>query len=158
MKVVDPQGRTWRVSRRWMPWRRKTSMGDWGSGPSISNSDLGDDPISAIIGVVLLILFIPVLVLGLVVALEMLLLLLILPFAVVGRMLLGRHWRVEVREDWTFAWEAEVGDWSDSGRAIDQIAQGLRQGMPPWQAADPVVAHGLPRQGLPPQGQPPPPR
>lgn len=152
MRVVDPQGRTWRVSRRWMPWRRKTSMGGWGSGSSITNSDLGDDPISAIIGVVLLILFIPVLVLGLVVALEMLLLLLLLPFAILGRMVFGRHWRVEVREDWTFAWEAEVGDWSDSGRAIEQIAQGLRQGMPPWEAAG-VEAN----QGRPPQGQPPPP-
>ncbi|WP_068266353.1 hypothetical protein [Janibacter limosus] len=157
MKVVDPQGRTWRVSRRWMPWRRKTRFGSWGDGPVFSGS-LGDDPISAIIGIVLLILFIPVLVLGLVVALEMLLLLLVLPFAIVGRMLLGRHWRVEVRERWTFAWEAEVGDWSDSGRAIDTIARGLRQGMPPWQAAGPVVAHGLPRHGLPPEGQPPPPR
>lgn len=157
MKVVDPQGRTWRVSRRWMPWRRRTRFGSWGDGP-VSSGSLGDDPISAIIGIVLLILFIPVLVLGIVVALEMLLLLLVLPFAIVGRMLLGRHWRVEVREDWDFAWEAEVGGWSDSGRAIDQIAQGLRQGMPPWQAAGPVVAHGLPRHGLPPESQPPPPR
>jgi hypothetical protein len=151
MKVVDPQGRTWRVSRRWMPWRRKTRFGSWGDGPVFSGS-LGDDPISAIIGVVLLILFIPVLVLGLVVALEMLLLLLVLPFAVMGRMLLGRHWWVEVREGWTFAWETEGGGWSDSGRAIDQIAQGLRQGMPPWQAAGPPVVGGRP-----PHGQPPPP-
>lgn len=127
-------------------------MGDWGSGPSISDSNLGDDPISAIIGVVLLILFIPVLVLGILVALEVLLLLLLLPFAIVGRMIFGRRWRVEVREGWTFAWETEVGDWSASGRAIDQIAQGLRQGSPPWQAAGPPVVGGRP-----PHGQPPPP-
>lgn len=147
MKVVDPQGRTWRVSRRWMPWRRKTSTGSWGDGPQLSGS-LGDDPVSMVIGLVLLVLFIPFLVLAIIVALEMLLLLLLLPFAILGRMLLGRHWRVEVRDGWTFAWEVEAGDWAQSGRTIEHVAQGLRTGMPPWQAA---------LQGQPPAGQPPPP-
>ena len=82
MKVVDPQGRTWRVSRRWMPWRRRSSIGDWWQVPS--GSGLGDDPISAIIGVFLLILLIPVVVLSVVVALEMLVLLLVLVLVGVG--------------------------------------------------------------------------
>lgn len=150
MKVVDPQGRTWRVSRRWMPWRRRASTGDWGTGPVLNG--LGDDPISAAIGCLALVLFIPVLVLALVVALEMLLLLLLLPFAVLGRVLLGRRWRVEVRERWTFAWEVEAGSWSESSRMIEHVAEGLRRGMPPWQAA-----HPRPPRGTPPPGQPPPP-
>lgn len=150
MKVEDPQGRTWRVSRRWMPWRRKSRIGDWGDLP-VSGSSLGDDPISMVIGILLLILLVPVVILAAVVALEMLVLLLLLPFAVLGRMLLGRHWRVEVRERWTFAWETEAGDWAQSGRAIEHIAQGLRQGMPPWQAAHPRRTHEVPH------GQPPPP-
>ena len=161
MKVEDPQGRTWRVSRRWLPWRRKAHIGQWGDVPG--GGGLGDDPISMIIGIFLLILLIPFMILAIFVALEMLLLVLLLPFAILGRMLLGRHWRVEVRERWAFAWETEAGDWARSGRAIEHIAEGLRQGMPPWQAADPVVSQGLPPQGrppqgLPPQGQPPPPR
>ncbi|HIZ97677.1 MAG TPA: hypothetical protein H9805_03775 [Candidatus Janibacter merdipullorum] len=147
MKVVDPQGRTWRVSRRWMPWRRKSSTGDWGTGPDLAGN-LGDDPISMVIGCFAMILFIPVLVLAVVVAAEMLLLLALLPFAILGRVLLGRHWRVEVREGWTFAWEVEAGDWAQSRRTIEHVAQGLRAGMPPWQAALP---------GQPPAGQPPPP-
>lgn len=130
-----------------MPWRRKSKGVDWGDVPG--DVSLGDDPISLIIGVVLMMLIIPLVVLAVLVTLEMLLLLLLLPFAILGRMLLGRHWRVEVREGWTFAWEAEAGDWAQSGRAIERIAEGLRQGTPPWRAAHPSPRHGLPR------GQPP---
>lgn len=149
MKVVDPQGRTWRVSRRWMPWRRKASTGRWGDGPTAGS--LGDDPISMVIGCFTLVLLLPFVVLAIVVALEMLLLLLLLPFAILGRVLLGRHWRVEVRDGWTFAWETEAGGWSESGRMIEHVAGGLRMGMPPWRAAHPRP------QGTPPPGQPPPP-
>lgn len=156
MKVVDPQGRTWRVSRRWMPWRRKARMGDWSELPS--GSSLGDDPISLLIGIVLFVLIIPVLLLAILVAIELLILLLLLPFAILGRVLFGRHWRVEVREGWTFAWETEAGGWTQSGQAIEHIAEGLRLGMPPWQAAHPRPAE--PTFGAvhrPPHGQPPPP-
>ena len=155
MKVVDPHGRTWRVSRRWMPWRRKSSTGDWGSpGPGFS---LGDDPVSGVLGCLGLVLFIPFVVLSVVVAFEMLLLLLLLPFAILGRMLLGRHWRVEVREGWDFAWEFEAGGWSESGRMIEHVAQGLRMGLSPWRAAEPRPPAGRSPLGQPPPGQPPPP-
>lgn len=158
MKVVDPEGRAWRVSRRWMPWRRKARAGTWGELPT--GSSLGDDPISMIIGFLLLLLLIPVVVVALVVALEMLLLLLVLPFALLGRMVFGRHWHVEVREGWTFVWETEAGDWQQSGRAIEHIAEGLRRGLVPWQAASPAAAQASPYPpvtGGPPPGQPPPP-
>src|SRR5699024_12223320 len=72
-----------------------------------------------------------------IVALEMLLLLLLRPFAVLGRVLLGRHRRVEVREGWAFAWETEAGSWSERGRAIEHVAEGLRMGVPPWRAVHP---------------------
>ncbi|MHA7125877.1 hypothetical protein ACRTEC_05760 [Janibacter indicus] len=158
MKVVDPSGRTWRVSRRWMPWRRKAHVGHWGDVPS--GHGLGDDPISVILGIFLFILIIPFLVLAVLVALELLLLLLVLPFALLGRMLFGRHWHVEVRENWDFAWETEAGDWRQSGRAIEHIAEGLRRGLVPWQAASPAAPQASPHQpgtGGPPPGQPPPP-
>lgn len=150
MKVVDPQGRTWRVSRRWMPWRRKSSVGDWGDVPGADG--IGDDPISMIIGVLLIVLLIPFVILAVLVALEMLLLLALLPFAILARMLLGRHWRVEVREGWDFRWEVEAGGWSESGRRIEQVATDLRHGAPPWRAG-----HRRAPQGQPPSGQPPPP-
>ncbi|GAA1244565.1 hypothetical protein GCM10009633_17060 [Janibacter melonis] len=134
MKVVDPQGRTWRVSRRWVPWRRRTRV----MGPEVpSSTGLGDDPISMIIGLVLLVLFVPVLITALLVAVELLLLLLLVPFVVLGRVLLGRQWRVEVREGWTPVWDTEAGDWARSGRAISEIAQVLQQGRAPWPSPPP---------------------
>lgn len=130
MKVVDPKGRTWRVSRRWMPWRRRSSIGDWWQVPN--GSGLGDDPISMIIGVLLLILIIPIAIVALVVALELLLLLLLLPFVVLGRVVFGRHWRVEARRGWEPVWEDEAGDWGESGRRIAAVAELIRRGeLPP---------------------------
>ncbi|MGO1165498.1 MAG: hypothetical protein ACTMHL_02655 [Janibacter sp.] len=139
-----------------MPWRRRSSTGSWGDGPQFMGS-LGDDPISMVIGCLGLVLFIPFLILAIVVAFEMLLLLLLLPFAILGRMLFGSHWRVEVREGWDFAWEFEAGGWSESGRVIEHVAQGLRMGLSPWRAAEPRPPVGRSPIGKPPPGQPPPP-
>ena len=130
MKVVDPAGQTWRVSRRWMPWRRKAHVDNWGDVPTVDG--LGDDPISSIIGGLLLLLLIPFVVLAVLVALELLLLLLLLPFVVLGRVVLGRHWRVEARRGWDPVWEDEAGDWGESGRRIEAVAELIRRGeLPP---------------------------
>ena len=96
MKVVDPQGGTWRVSRRWVPWRRRLRVD---GGPDIpGGGNLGDDPISLIIGLILFILVLPFLVIAGIALLEMLLLLLLVPFVIAGRILFGRQWRIEVRD------------------------------------------------------------
>lgn len=117
------------MSRRWLPWRRRAG---WDAGPDLPGVGFGDDPISMIIGLVLLVLVLPFLVLALVVALELVLLLLLLPFAVLGRVAFGRQWRVEVREGWTPVWDTAAGGWSQSGQAIEQIAEDLRRGIHPW--------------------------
>lgn len=137
MKVTDPRGRTWRVSRRWMPWRRRSRVGDVTS----RLPNLGDDPVSAVLGLVLLPLYLLALLMMLVVLLEKLAQLLVLPFALVAR-LLGTPWHVQAREGWAHAFETPAGDWERSGRAVAQIAEGLRRGLTPWQSADPA---GLPR-------------
>lgn len=137
MKVQDPSGQTRRVSRRWLPWRRRTRLD---AGPDIGPvGSLGDDPVSAVIGVVLLILLVPVLVLAVVVALELLLLLLLLPLAVLARVLFGARWQVEVRHGWEPVWDAAVGSWSESGEAIQAIGHGLAQGVPLGQVTHAVV-------------------
>lgn len=72
---------------------------------------LGDDPISAIIGLLVLIVMIPFLLLAVIAGLEFLLLLLVLPFALVGRALFGRHWVVEARKGFRIWWDAPSSLW-----------------------------------------------
>lgn len=126
MKVRDPQGQTWRVTRRWVPWRRRLRGID--SGPLDLAGGLGDDPISAIVAIVLLVLALPFLALSLVVATELLLLLLLLPFAVLARVLLGRAWTIEARRGFTIWWDAPGGDWRASGEQIRAVAGAIQRG------------------------------
>ena len=140
MKVVDPQGKTWRVSRRWLPWRRRVKAD---SGPDLpTGSELGDDPISMIIGLVLLVLILPGLIVVGIALLELLLLLLLLPFMVLGRVIFGRAWQIEVRDGWTPVWDGEAGSWAESGQAIEAVATGLQQGLGLRAATRPVDTPG----------------
>jgi hypothetical protein len=138
MKVRDPSGQTWRVTRRWVPWRRRLKGGIM-EGPTFPTG-LGDDPISMVIGIVCLIIALPFLLLALVAGLELLLLLLVLPFAVLGRVLFGSHWHVELRRGFEPFWEIEAGDWQASKLKIHEIADGVRRGATP----EPTVGDPLP--------------
>ncbi|MCW2814884.1 MAG: hypothetical protein JWN84_2339 [Nocardioides sp.] len=131
MKVSDPTGQPWRVSRRWVPWRRR--LKGW-LGETFGWMGGGDDPLSIILFVVLGIPFF--IVLALAVA-ELLLLLLVLPFALLARVLLGRHWVVEARKGWRTWWEEPSGDWSTSGLRIRDVAAQIERGDLPVQNVDP---------------------
>lgn len=129
MKVKDPAGQTWRVSRRWVPWRRRLK-GALDAAPDLPT--LGDDPISSIIGVLFLILMLPLLLIVLVAGLEFLLLLLVLPFAILGRIVFGAHWTIEARQGWHPSWEESAGDWAQSRQAIRDVAAAIERGhLPP---------------------------
>lgn len=128
MKVRDPSGQTWRVTRRWVPWRRRLK-GAWEHMPTLP---AGDDPISVALTILLLIICLPLLLLILVAGLELLLLLLVLPFAILARVLLGRHWTIEARRGWQPRWEEPAGSWHASGQAIRDVAAAIQQGhLPP---------------------------
>lgn len=101
-------------------------MPDWG--PGFDGISLGDDPISAIIGIVLVILMLPVLVLALVVGLEFLLLLALLPVWVVVRVLFGAPWIVVVRRDGSVVHEESIRGWRASADRIEAIAAALTAG------------------------------
>lgn len=129
MKVKDPTGQTWRVSRRWVPWRRRLK-GALEAMPDTPT--LGDDPISLVFGGILLILMLPFLLLILVAGLEFLLLLLVLPFAILGRVLFGQHWTIEARRGWHPCWEGSAGDWTEGRQAIRDVATAIERGhLPP---------------------------
>ena len=125
MKVKDPSGQTWRVTRRWVPWRRRLKgvLDSLPTGPG-----LGDDPVSLVIGLVFLVIMLPFLVLGVVALVELLVLLLVLPFALLARVLFGRHWTVEARRGFTIWYDEPAGDWQASGLRIHALADEIRRG------------------------------
>ena len=113
------------MSRRWVPWRRRLKdVLDVVPDTPV----LGDDPISLVIGGIILILMLPFLLLLVVAGLEFLLLLLVLPFAILGRVLFGRHWTIEARRGWRATWEEPAGDWAQSRQAIRDVATALERG------------------------------
>ncbi|MEP9361839.1 hypothetical protein ABLE68_02665 [Nocardioides sp. CN2-186] len=132
MKVTSPDGQTWRISRRWFPWRRRVrDILRWLPGSYYGN--WGDGALGAFLGLLSLILVIPFLVLLVVAGIEMALVLAVLPFALLGRVLLGRHWTVEVRrgrKPWT---EEKAGDWQASDLRIHEVADEIRGGSVPEQ-------------------------
>ena len=136
---VQHEGTTWRVSRRWVPWRRRLRTID---APDVgSGITLGDDPISAIVGLVLLLVLLPFLLIAIFVLLELLLLLLLVPVAALVRAVFGRHWVVEVRRGWSAFYEEEAGDWQHSNERIHLIAQAIERGqLPPQNLGKPPAS------------------
>lgn len=132
MKVTSPDGTTWRISRRWVPWRRRVK-GVWKRVPHSYYSNFGDGPIGTVLGIIAMLAMIPFLVLALIAGIELALVLVILPFAILGRMLFGRHWIVEVRREWRPWAEEQAGDWRASGLRIHGLAGEIRAGDLPAQ-------------------------
>lgn len=132
MKVKDPAGQTWRVTRRWVPWRRRLKDLDYSDiGPSLPDLGGMDDPISIVIGVVVVVLCLPIIVLGIIAASEFFLLLALLPFAVLARALFGKKWTVEARRGFEIVWDAPAGDWQASSLRIHEVADAIRRGEAP---------------------------
>ncbi|TYL55317.1 hypothetical protein FXB39_02905 [Nocardioides sp. BGMRC 2183] len=136
MKVRDPWGQTWRVTRRWVPWRRRLK-GMWRGPFEAMPANLGDDPISLIIlGVICL----PLIVLAIVASLELLALLLLFPIALLVRVIFGRHWTIEARRGFRIHWQADAGDWRASGERIHHVVAAIAAGdLPPQNVDVPAV-------------------
>jgi hypothetical protein len=136
VKVDDPDGQTWRISRRWVPWRRRRWRDINPPGADLNGlaTGLPDDVVGLALLVVLVliaVLLVPLLLLPLLLVAEVVLLLLLMPFAVAGRVLLGRRWCVEVRRGWSPWMEQPAGDWGDSSVLIHEIADDIRRGVVP---------------------------
>lgn len=132
MRVRDPQGRQWRVRRRWLTIRRpKWHRKDGPDLDVLDVLDLGDDPISLAIGVLLLIgagALLGIFLLPLVLFLgELLLLVPLAALGILGRLLLRRPWTIEARHGPTVVRTQVVG-WHDSTREIARLASQVRLG------------------------------
>lgn len=144
MKVTDPSGQTWRVSRRWAPWRpRLRDVGGaaqdaawWAGDPADVAIWMFFFVLSVLAPLLLALAFAPV---------ELALLAVALPVAVLGRVVFGRKWHVEVRRGWRPWTEVLAGSWAQSGIRIVEIAGAVRRG-------------DLPERTLPEAGWPPSPR
>lgn len=131
MKVSDPTGQTWRVSRRWVPWRRRLT-GWLPEVFTLGSFDLG------IIGLVLFVLIgIPLLVFAALALVEIVVLLVVLPFVLLARLALGRAWVVHARKGCTIWWEADGGSWRASGVRIREVAADIERGVLPVHDVDP---------------------
>lgn len=133
MKVSDPSGQTWRVTRRWVPWRRRVrDVPDTGLNGSL---DFGDDLVSIIVVALVAIVVLPFVVLGLLAGIELVLIVVVLPFALVGRVFFGHAWSIEARRGWRFVHEESVGSWNDSTVRITELAEEIRRGQMPTSGA-----------------------
>jgi hypothetical protein len=132
VKVKAADGSTWRVRRRWLPWRRRVR--DVPDAP-LDVGTLGDDPISMILLVIGLVLLLPALIVLIVLVGELLLLLLLLPLVTIARGLFGMPWTIEVRHERRLQYTERIRGWSATSRRVDDIATALRLG------------HRIPRRG-----------
>lgn len=139
-RVVGPDGRVWRVRRRWLPWQPRIRTGRGfnfdaaGGGADASSAfDLFDGPISIVLGVVAAI------VLGVLVAflfpliftlIELLIALVLLPLGVGMRVVLGEPWVLVAHTSGPppeRRFMSVVG-WRASREALDQMAGAIRAG------------------------------
>jgi hypothetical protein len=127
--VNGPGSSFFRIDRVWWPWRRRVrDLPSGADGWSSSGTNLGDDPISAIIAVVLLILLLPVLLFFLIAAVELLLLmLLVVPFAF-ARSLFGIPWTIRVSRNGVPLRTEQVKGWFASRRRMQELAELGRTG------------------------------
>lgn len=135
VKVRTPGGQAYRVTRRWVPWQRKSRRLSLDGFEVPLGAPSGDDPISMILLVLWLVIALPIIVVVVAVMLltgiELLLLLAILPFAVGARVVFGRHWTVEVRRGFTPIHEERAGSWTASGVRITELAREIESGSVP---------------------------
>jgi len=72
---------------------------------------------------------------GFLLSIEFLLLLILLPLAVAGRVLLGRHWQIEVCLGRRLLYDVDGGDWGQSRLVIADLVEQIRLGQ-----IDPALA------------------
>lgn len=125
MNVNDPSGHAWRISRRWIPWRRRRVS------TAVEPEPEGGPFVVVLLAVAALYL-VPVLFLALLVATPLLVLVLAAPCALLLRVPFDKDWIVDLRrgpDPWT---ELTAGDWEGTKRRIDQLADAVRRGdIPP---------------------------
>jgi hypothetical protein len=130
--VTDPAGRGWSVGRRILPWRPlrvRRSLGDAHVDPGDLLGGV-DHPAGLVMALVLAVAIPVVVVLALVLG-ELLILLVLVPVGLFGRVILRRPWVIEVRSSDSpgRAVHAErVVGWRESGERVQDLAREIAWG------------------------------
>jgi hypothetical protein len=109
----------WSVRRRWLGLRRPPWRG--AEDPGFSNLDVGDDPsgILAVIGLILVVMFVVVFALPVVIfGVELVVVLAAAALGLAGRVLLGRPWTLEARSQDGRRVTRQAAGWRDSREAL----------------------------------------
>jgi hypothetical protein len=135
VRISAPDGRTWKIGRRWFPRRRRLGRADVSDAwPDFLDFDGGLDDlgvvgtiIAAVVLVILAVFLALVLFNVIAIALELLLVILLLFAGVFSRVVLRRPWIVQARSgDMVLEWP--VVGWFPSRRKISAVAAQLRSG------------------------------
>ncbi|BBH16621.1 hypothetical protein Back2_09080 [Nocardioides baekrokdamisoli] len=134
MKATEPGGGTYTLRRRWWPWRwKQRNIGDgtfFDTFPDFGGvDDIAGALLVLVLGLVAAILL-PVILVLLITGIEWILLLMLMPIAVAGRVVLGKHWTIEVRHQ-DQLWEIDGGTWRESQATLQQIATQIESGNSP---------------------------
>jgi Na+-translocating ferredoxin:NAD+ oxidoreductase RnfD subunit len=118
------------VTRRWVPWRPRLREVD---SNSTFDVDLGDGILVGLVLGIVIASLAPFILPFLFVGIEAVIILLVLPAAVLGRVLLGKAWTVEVRRGWSPYAEEKTGTWNDASIRINELAAQIERGDLPAQ-------------------------
>lgn len=157
-KVIDPSGVTWRVSRRWYPWRRNFSLRDFLTSepkPDAAPAEPADPPASEapdlpknivlkvlfllagvvvwiVVGVSKVVFYTGVVVLFLAISVvELVLALAIMPIAMLLRVLGMARWPIEIGRGGKHFATRHAGDFGAAGVLRDRLSADIAEGTPP---------------------------
>lgn len=140
MKVTTEGGSTWRISRRWLPWRRRMRFGSWvnglldlmGLGSAAGGrgmSTFNDLPglLQALYLLFWVVVLIPLLLLSALMAGELAIAAILLPFVLAARFWFKTPWIVEViGHRGHVHHEVPVAGWEESQVAVAELAERYR--------------------------------
>ncbi len=132
MKVEDPAGETWRIKRRWLPWRlRRREPDDFLDVPSGLDADDLIIGMAIFVAMVVMVFVLPLAVVLMVFVAEVFLLVLLLPLFVILRAGFVARWPIEAWKGDNLMWFGAVRGWGASRRRMLDVADGIRLGSPP---------------------------
>lgn len=131
MDLTAPDGSQWRVERRWLPWRLRRRDPDVAADAAMDATSAADGVLLAL-GVFLLLLVVtvalPWVLVGAVLAVELVLLLALLPVAVVLRAVRVSDWPLDVRREGRLVHAERVRGWRASAERRRQLREAVARG------------------------------